>query len=185
MPVTETFKNFQDEFVDIFKNIHTSDIKSMAYLNEEEKIKFDFIFNNQEFINPLFFEEERNFDKSMPRKNKLEFLINFIEEVFGVLTPKILKYIFEHSKIILTVLVFNMKDLDLTESDYEEMIYLNFNKYQINLNDEKDKNLFKNFLINDFQLGNFYIETENKPSSMKKESNNRLQDQETLPLHLF
>lgn len=70
----------------------------MAYFNEEEKIKYDYLFNNQEFINPMFFEEHKIFDKEAPRKNKIEFLIDFIEKVYGVLTPKILKNIFENSK---------------------------------------------------------------------------------------
>lgn len=39
-----------------------------------------------------------------------------------------------------------MKNSGLSEKDYGEMMYMNFNKYQINLSDELDKTLFKNFL---------------------------------------
>lgn len=79
--------------------------------------------------------------------------------------------------------MFGLKDLDLSEDDYEEMIYLNFNKYQINLREEKDKILFKNFLVNDFQINNIHIENE-RNSNLKKEKmqmqNNRLEREEPM-----
>jgi hypothetical protein len=138
IPINEVKQNFKEEFVETYKNFKVDEIKGMMYLNPKEEIKFDFIFNNKETVNDDFFENNRIISEKAGDEEKIEILINFIENSYEILTPKILKQVFEE--------FLGISNSDLTDDDYEMMIYQIFNKYQINLKDDHDKLLFKNFL---------------------------------------
>ena len=63
----------------------------------------------------------------------------------------------------------------LNDKDYENMIYFNFNKFQINLNDDYDKNMFKSLskeLISDDEIKLSEI-PDNALRDSKKESESK------------
>jgi hypothetical protein len=70
----------------------------MMYMNEVQSSQFDYLFNNQKFINNDFFGKEKEF--SLNGKNeeqKLDMMVDYLKYVFGVITPKNLKIFFENS----------------------------------------------------------------------------------------
>jgi hypothetical protein len=77
-----------------------------------------------------------------------------------------------------------MTDLKLTDKDYQLMIYYNFNKYQVNLKDQKEKSNFKNFLISTLQKDKNQAESfpsarvSNKEITSKKEREREQQQEQ-------
>jgi hypothetical protein len=171
--IVKDFGSFKEEFIDTFNNVKLSEIKSMIYLNPKEDLKFDFIYDNQDTVGIEFFNKEKLFDEKWPISTKMEYLVDFIETTYDLVTPKTMKKIFEE--------LLAMGSLGLTEEDYENMIFYSFNKYQINLKDPQDKNVFKRFLISSMEQESAEINNmlpshntnninSNKNVNMKKES---------------
>jgi hypothetical protein len=165
IPTNEVKQNFQEEFVESFKNFKVDEIKNMMYLNPKEEIKFDFMFNKADVINDDFFKNNNIFNDKASVEEKIEFMIDFIESTYEIVTPKILKQIFEE--------LLGIINLDMSEDDYESMIYQMFNKYQINLKDKHDKNVFINFLNESFEQES--EEIKNVLPSVNKSSNEKVQ----------
>ena len=131
LPHSATVKNpLLKEFPHEFSNISIEKIKSLLHLTQDEEEKFNFAVNNQEYVTESFFKDGRFFTSDLTQEQKMQFLIEFLKEKYGVLTPHVFKNILEK--------VFYLEDDELTEEDYKEMIYDNFGKYQIDLENKND-----------------------------------------------
>jgi hypothetical protein len=163
-------KDFENEFLTTFKNLRTEDIKIFSFMNDLEKKNFDFISNRQEIVENQFFKNCRNFQvenqtplnfdeiKIIPDgymlEHKLNFLVEFLNEFYGLnITPKILKNFLN----VFLNLNMNKNDtkysesknnLELTEEECRRLIYNNFRKYNFDLSLEEDVSIFKNLIKN-------------------------------------
>jgi len=146
IPTREIKEDFKEEFINSFNNFKVEDVKNMLHLNPMEEIKFDFTFNKKESVTEDFFLNDNIFNENANVDDKIDFMIDFIQSSYDVLTPKVLKQIFEE--------LLGISNSDMKECDYEMMIYQNFNKYQVNLNNDKDKIVFKNILKESIQEDN-------------------------------
>jgi hypothetical protein len=136
--------DFQTDFLEIFSDVKTEDIKSMMFFNESEKKKFDFLTNKQEFISPDFFLKSKNFDD---QATNYQHLISFLIEFYGdVLTPKIFRSFINDFKA--SERKNETFSSIITFEECQKILYSNFNKYQINLKDDDDKKKFLKFLNN-------------------------------------
>ena len=88
---TPLLKEFPHEFTDI----SVEKIKSLLHLTQEEEEKFNFAVNNQEYVTESFFKDGRFFTSDLRQEQKMQFLIEFLKEKYGVLTPHVFKNILE------------------------------------------------------------------------------------------
>lgn len=123
----ETLKEFPREFV----NIPTVTVENLMHMSEEEKQRFEYAVNKQEFVTDEFFEKGKFFTEDLSKTQKIEFVLQYIKENYGVITPKVFKELLEK--------FFHLEDEGLTEEDYKEIFFDNFKKYQIDLENQKDK----------------------------------------------
>lgn len=123
----ETLKEFPREFV----NIPTETVGKLMHMSDEEKQKFEYAVNKQEFVTDEFFQKGKFFTEDLSQTQKIEFVLQYIKEKYGVITPKVFKELLEK--------LFHLEDEGLTEEDYKEMFFDNFKKYQIDLENQKDK----------------------------------------------
>lgn len=76
-------------------------------LSKEEEFKFDFIFQNKEYVDKDFFENIKifdvlfsfNFQEKLPNNEKVIILMDFLKKNYGVITPIVLKKAFEFCNI--------------------------------------------------------------------------------------
>ncbi len=168
LPTNEIQKDFQNEFTEIFSNLKTSELKDMMYLNNDEREAFDFINNKQEFIDNDYFKKLRMYDKNFTPMAQMDYLTDYLEQKYEVITPENIKEFF--SEIM-------GGNIGLSDEDFREMIYMNFNKYQVNLKVSEDKESFKNFLNRTMEDEQMYIKSMlpdvqiREPSYAKKEGN--------------
>lgn len=71
----------------------------MLYLDEKEAKKFDFVNNNQNFVTAKYFERTKDLREDSGNSEKLEFLTDFLQTSYGVMTPKNLRDFFENCKM--------------------------------------------------------------------------------------
>ena len=160
LPSSATVKTpLLKEFPHEFKNISVEKIKALLHLTQEEEEKFNYALNNQEYITESFFEDGRFFTSDLNQEQKLQFLIAFLKEKYGVLTPYVFKNILEK--------IFHLEDDELTEEDYKEMLYDNFGKYQIDLENQTDLKILTGML----SQGNLDVIKEEDVVIEKKDSN--------------
>ena len=171
IPIRDIKEDFKDDFIETFKNFRVDDVKNMLHLNPKEEIKFDFTFDKKENVTEDFFSSNKIFDENANVEDKIDFMVDFIQSSYDVLTPKVLRQIFEE--------LLGISNSDMKECDYEMMIYQNFNKYQINLKNEKDKELFKNILKeslqDDIQEINNILPSVNKNAIEKEKEKEKIQ----------
>jgi len=167
IPTNEVKENFKEEFIQTFENIKVQDLKNMLYLNPKEEIKFDYVFNKSEIVTVDFFNNNKIFNENASVDHKINIMMEFFESTNDIITPKHLKQIFEELLGILNT--------DMTEDDYEMMIFQIFKKYQINLRDEKDKETFHNFLKESLEVDKHEDIVDLLPSVNKK-SNDKIKN---------
>lgn len=128
------------EFPLEFKNMGISEVKKLLYLNKDEDFSFNFFNNKQDYITDEYLKNLKKFDNKMSKDEKLNYILEFMKDAYGVMTPALLKKCFED--------LFGIWDTSLTIQDYEDMIQDNFGKKQIDLNNPEDIEKFKLALIN-------------------------------------
>lgn len=160
------------EFPAEFKNMSTSDIKKLMYLNKDEEFSFNFFNNKQEYITDDYLKNLKKFDNKMSKNEKVNCILDFMKESYGVLTPALLKKCFEDS--------YGIWDPSLTLQDYEDMIQENFGKKQIDLNNPEDKEKFKSALINaeNISTQNDKIIQENEQQLEQEQQQQQLKQQQ-------
>jgi hypothetical protein len=146
LPLYNTGENqkYKDQdFIEVFNNVKTSELKNMMYLDNDDSKKFDYFINKQEYVDQDFFTKSKVFSSKMNEQNKIDYLLDYLENTYGVVTPKNLRTIFEE--------FLGMGQTGLSNEDYENIIEFNFNKLQINLKDSRDRSSFKEFLISSLE----------------------------------
>lgn len=113
----------------------------MKFEDPEEKKYFEFMNNNQEFVTNNYLKQSRIFNDNLTDDEKLDYLLDFIKEIYGVVTPNVFKTKLEK--------IFNLENSNFQEDDYEKMMSSYFKKPIINLENEKDREEFKKIIYDD------------------------------------
>jgi hypothetical protein len=145
-------KSFEKDFVEVFNDVTTAEIKSSTYMNDLEKKNFDFIHNKQQKVDSNFFNNSKSFTGGQSQNlkteeavlnHKIEFMIEYLKEFYGaVITPQILKKIMSDFS--------SNKKLRLNEIECQKIMYNNFRKNTINLSEKEDFENFKKFFKSSF-----------------------------------
>jgi hypothetical protein len=150
----------KDEFLSNFRSLNLEELIKLLHLNENEIQFINFIVSQnssssskdlknilvEEFLTKLENAKLKKSEKivnsqnvNMSEDDYLDSTMDYIQFTYGdIITPAKLKKIFEDFSSG------QNKDLEISEKDYQRMIYNKFRRYQINLKEEKEK--FKSFL---------------------------------------
>ena len=151
------YENINKTYPDCVKQLSKEDIKIPEELlegvtieelkkyikleNEQDKRNFRFFNNNQTYINNDYFKNAKYPNNNMSLDEKKEFLIDYLIFYYG---NKVDGEYFENNLID----IFNLKDKNFEKNDFDFMIQNHFKKNEIDLNDDEDRNKFKE-IIND------------------------------------
>lgn len=142
LPHYQKEKNDLKDFPKEYKNQPIEKIKElMKFEDPEEKKYFEFMNNNQEFVTNNYLKQSRIFNDNLTDDEKLDYLLDFIKEIYGVVTPNVFKTKLEK--------IFNLENSNFEEDDYEKMMSSYFKKPIINLENEKDREEFKKIIYDD------------------------------------
>ena len=151
---TTNINDIQEEF----KNMPIDKLKELMYLNTQEEKNFNFYNNGQKYITENYFNKSNDIKHAKTQKEKVELLFNYIKDTCGsVITPKIFKERVEK--------IFNLESEGMSENDYKEMLLDFFGKYQINLDNPKDRKQFESLVADEIQLEYAPVNTHDIPVS--------------------
>ncbi len=141
LPIFEN-KNDLKEFPKEFNNQPIDKIrKFLLFENEEEQHLFNFMNNKQDYVSNTYLDKLNLFREDFSDEEKLNYLLDYIKEMYGVVTPEVFKNQLEK--------IFHLENSKFSENDYQKMIYHYFGKSQIDLENEQDRQLFKNIIFDD------------------------------------
>ena len=141
LPLFEN-KNDLNEFPKEFNNQPIEKIRQfLLFENDDEKKLFNFLNNNQDYVTNKYIEKLKVFKDSFDEEEKLNYLLDYIKEMYGVVTPEVFKHQLEK--------IFDLENSNFQVSDYQKMINMYFHKPQIDLENEQDRQLFKNIIFDD------------------------------------
>ena len=141
LPIFEN-KNDLKEFPKEFNNQPIEKIRQfLLFENDDEKKLFNFLNNNQDYVTNKYIEKLKVFKDSFDEEEKLNYLLDYIKEMYGVVTPEVFKHQLEK--------IFHLENSNFQVSDYQKMINMYFHKPQIDLENEQDRQLFKNIIFDD------------------------------------
>ena len=137
-------------FLNEFKDFRVSDIKSLFKLEDDKDEELESYFNaiNNDVMNDNVNERFVN-NFVLDNNNNIEHTVLLIKYIYGpIINGRVLHDIMEN--------FLNTKQTKSNNSlvdfedlkQYQEMIYCYFNRYQINLDDKEDKELFTKMLSN-------------------------------------
>lgn len=140
LPHYQKEKNDLKDFPKEYKNQPIEKIKElMKFKDPEERKYFEFMNNNQEFVTNNYLKQSRIFNDNLKDDEKLDYLLDFIKEIYGVVTPEVFKTKLEK--------IFNLENSNFQEDDYEKMMSSYFKKPIINLENEEDRDKFKKLFM--------------------------------------
>lgn len=127
--------NEYKEFYKEFKNVSVEDLKKMMFLNKEngEEEHFNFMNNGQKYYTKFYLNKCKLFAVASSREQRIDIILDYIKKYYGVITENNLQDILTE--------VFGLKEQYPT-SDYRFLLVDNFKKYQINLDNEEDRQKF-------------------------------------------
>ena len=129
-------KNDLKEFPKEFNNQPIDKIrKFLLFENEEEEHLFNFMNNKQDYVSNTYLDKLNLFREDFSDEEKLNYLLDYIKEMYGVVTPEVFKNQLEK--------IFHLENSKFSENDYQKMIYHYFGKSQIDLENEQDREKFK------------------------------------------
>ena len=129
-------KNDLKEFPKEFNNQPIDKIrKFLLFENEEEEHLFNFMNNKQDYVSNTYLDKLNLFRENFSDEEKLNYLLDYIKEMYGVVTPEVFKNQLEK--------IFHLENSKFSENDYQKMIYHYFGKSQIDLENEQDREKFK------------------------------------------
>ena len=129
-------KNDLKEFPKEFNNQPIDKIrKFLLFENEEEQNLFNFMNNKQDYVSNTYLDKLNLFREDFSDEEKLNYLLDYIKEMYGVVTPEVFKNQLEK--------IFHLENSKFSENDYQKMIYHYFGKSQIDLENEQDREKFK------------------------------------------
>ena len=141
LPLFENKKDL-NEFPKEFNNQPIEKIRQfLLFENDDEKKLFNFLNNNQDYVTNKYIEKLKEFKDSFDEEEKLNYLLDYIKEMYGVVTPEVFKHQLEK--------IFHLENSNFQVSDYQKMINMYFHKPQIDLENEQDRQLFKNIIFDD------------------------------------
>ncbi len=141
LPLIENKKDL-NEFPKEFNNQPIEKIRQfLLFENDDEKKLFNFLNNNQDYVTNKYIEKLKVFKDSFDEEEKLNYLLDYIKEMYGVVTPEVFKHQLEK--------IFDLENSNFQVSDYQKMINMYFHKPQIDLENEQDRQLFKNIIFDD------------------------------------
>ena len=141
LPLFENKKDL-NEFPKEFNNQPIEKIRQfLLFENDDEKKLFNFLNNNQDYVTNKYIEKLKVFKDSFDEEEKLNYLLDYIKEMYGVVTPEVFKHQLEK--------IFDLENSNFQVSDYQKMINMYFHKPQIDLENEQDRQLFKNIIFDD------------------------------------
>ena len=141
LPLFENKKDL-NEFPKEFNNQPIEKIRQfLLFENDDEKKLFNFLNNNQDYVTNKYIEKLKEFKDSFDEEEKLNYLLDYIKEMYGVVTPEVFKHQLEK--------IFDLENSNFQVSDYQKMINMYFHKPQIDLENEQDRQLFKNIIFDD------------------------------------
>ena len=144
--IPECIKNKENEEVVIPEEligIEINKIKNCLNIQTEEDDKnFEFANKNQYKMTLDYFKNGNFFSDNMDKDEKREFLLDYLEFHFGSDVDG--KYFELYLQDI-----FNLRQYELIDEDFDVMIYDYFKKHTINLNDPEDRKKFKNIMFHE------------------------------------
>lgn len=111
---------------------------NMCFINKNQQEFFNYMYP-KDHISKEFFESSKLFKNSMSPLEKAEYIINFLESKYLLITPIVLKDVFN----IIGV------DEGFKDSEYLDLMYSIFGKESLNLRNWRERAIFKNFLTNE------------------------------------
>jgi len=99
------YDDYQEKFQETFSNVSTDQIKEMITLDPKDNQKFDFFYSHQTMVGNNFFSKSVNYSHKMSEKEKLKQFVDYLAEVYGVITPEAMKRLFKGKyryKLIIT-----------------------------------------------------------------------------------
>ena len=92
------YANYEKPFVKEFEGCSKNEIFDLAMMKNEEKEIFNY-FYPENYIHNGFFENSRVFNDKMSKNEKIEYLTNYLELNYCLITPTIMKHILKRSGI--------------------------------------------------------------------------------------
>lgn len=135
LPTNVVQKNFQTHLIEKYEGISKEELQFLTSIETKNKELFDYFYQD-DYINEGFFKNTRIFEDKMSNNQKIQFLLNFLELKYKLVSPTTLKLIFTELGI----------GQDLSNNEYPDLMRTVFNKEHLNLTCWKDRAIFKNFL---------------------------------------
>ena len=135
-------KNDLKDFEKEFNNQPIDKIrKFLLFENDEETKLFNFMNNKQDYVSNNYLKNIKILKDDFTDDEKLDYLLDYIKEMYGVITPKVFKNQLEK--------IFHLENSKFNETDYQKMIFNYFGKSQIDLENENDRDKFKQIIFDD------------------------------------
>ena len=131
---------------------------------DEDKRNFQFFNNDQTVINKNYLKNARYFNDEMSPDEKKEFLIEYLIYYIG---DKIDGDYFQNHLLD----IFNLRNKNYSKNDFDYMIKNYFQKDEIDLNDDEDRNKFKKIINDDIQINRENNNINNIDNYLEDENN--------------
>ena len=135
----DVIPSFETEFVQTFLNMPMKEMKKLIKLDPQNEKLFNYIFKDKKYIDKMLFTESENISPTMNLRDKIDVLVDYIEKNhFKIITEK---------SFLEVLKLFTSDNLGLSESEVKDVLFDSFDRYQIDLTDNEEKNQFKTFLL--------------------------------------
>ena len=137
-------ENEKEDIKEIINEYFNKD-RFIEYTNSNNKEYLEFLFQkinmeNKEQKNKLLeLLKKASFQGQSTIKDKINYIILYLKYKYSLITGNVLYNFFNEIK--------SGNENNMNENDYNNFILMNFNKETINLNDEEEKEIFNNLLI--------------------------------------
>ncbi len=166
-------KEYNKQFIEKYEGLSKDEIKLLASIEKKDQELFDY-FYLEKSVNADFFTNTRIFDDKMSQNDKIDFLLNYLELKYKLITPSSIKHMFKELGM----------GTDLPSNEYSDLMITIFGKENLNLKFWRDRELMKNFFKgkeniheieeqnNKENLDNLFPDVSNKPKIKIAENTN-------------
>ncbi len=157
-------KDYNKNFIEKYEGLSKDEIKLLACIEQKDQELFDY-FYVEKSVNSDFFTNTRLFDEKMSQNDKIEFLLNYLELKYKLITPSSIRNMFKELGM----------GSDLPSNEYTDLMMAVFGKENLNLKFWRDRELMRNFFkgkenIHDIieqnqneNVGELFPDVSNKP----------------------
>lgn len=110
----------------------------MCFINQKDHELFNYMYPKDSISNDFFY-SSKLFKNSMSPLEKAEYIINYLESKYLLITPIVLRDVFR---------LIGVQE-ELAETEYLNLMNSIFGKESINLRNWRERAIFKNFLTNE------------------------------------